>query len=125
MESRPPQESPRKPSGGRKPNGNGGSPTPPWLWLLLIAAFALIFYQFAPKNEEAVNYQPWFMEQARAGNIKSLAIQAGEVHGELRKEARYQSPTANTSKPVKRFYTNLPSEESTRPLLDDIQKWAE
>src|SRR3954453_22828378 len=103
MESRPPQESPRRPAGGgRKPNGNGGSPTPPWLWLLLIAAFALIFWQFAPRNEVPVNYQPWFIEQAKAGNIKSLAVQAGEVHGELRTERKYQPPTGTAAVPVKK-----------------------
>ena len=123
MESRPPQESPRRPAGGRKPNGNGGSPTPPWLWLLLIAAFALIFWQFAPKNEVPVDYQPWFMDQARTGNIKGLAVQAGEVHGELREETKYKPPST-AAVPVKRFYTNIPSEESTGPLLDQIQKWA-
>ena len=126
MESRPPQESPRKPAGGRKPNGNGGSPTPPWLWLLLLAAFGLIFWQFGPRNEVPVNYQPWFMEQAKKGNIKSLAIQAGEVHGELRQEKKYQPPGTTPAVSVnKRFYTNLPSEESVRPLLDKMQEWAE
>ncbi len=124
MESRPPQESPRRPAGGRKPNGNGGSPTPPWLWLLLIAAFVLIFYQFGPKSEVPVNYQPWFIEQAKAGNIKSLAVQSTEIRGELRKETKYQPPSNTAAVPVKRFYTNLPSEDSTRPLLDKIQEWA-
>ena len=39
MENRPPQqETPRRPptNSGRKTNGSGGSPTPPWLWLLLL-----------------------------------------------------------------------------------------
>ena len=67
MESRPPQESPRRPAGGRKPNGSGGSPTPPWLWLLLIAGFGLIFWQFKPKNEVQVSYSPWFLDQVEAG----------------------------------------------------------
>ena len=38
MENRPPQpETPRRPpNSGRKTNGSGGSPTPPWLWLLVM-----------------------------------------------------------------------------------------
>ena len=125
MESRPPQESPRRPAGGRKPNGTGGPPTPPWLWLLLIAAFALIFFQFRPNSEVAVDYQPWFMEQAEAGNIKSLSIQGSEVHGELRKEQKYQPPSASAAQvKVTRFSTNFPSGESPRPLLDKVQEWA-
>jgi len=81
MESRPPQESPRRPAGGRKPNGSGGSPTPPWLWLLLIAGFGLIFWQFKPNNEVAVSYSPWFLDQVDEENIKSLSLQGLEVRG--------------------------------------------
>src|SRR6266481_2869687 len=110
MESRPPQDPPRRPAGGRKPNGSGGSPTPPWLWLLLLAGFALIFYQFVPKNEVQVSYSPWFLDQVEAGNIKSLTIQGTEVRGELRKEQPYRAPQATTAKKVTQFYTYFPSE---------------
>src|SRR5215468_8239939 len=105
MESRPPQESPRRPAGGRKPNGPGGSPTPPWLWVLLIAGFGLIFWQFAPKNEVLVSYSPFFTDQVDQGNIKSLAIQGLEVHGELRKEQQYHPPSSSALLTVKKFYT--------------------
>src|SRR5436305_3951972 len=93
MESRPPQESPRRPPGGRKPNGSGGSPTPPWLWLLLILGFALIFYQFKPSNEFSVTYSPWFLDQVDKDNIKSLSIQGNDARGELRKKDSYQPPS--------------------------------
>src|SRR4051794_27139243 len=97
MESRPPQESPRRPAGGRKANGAGGSPTPPWLWLLLIAGFTLIFWQFVPKNEVQVTYS-WFMDQAKKGNILSLSVQGNEVHGELRSpEGEPYRPTGSTT----------------------------
>src|SRR5512135_3291800 len=112
MESRPPQESPRRPAGGRKPNGSGGSPTPPWLWLLLIAGFGLIFWQFKPTNEVNVSYSPWFLDQVDSDNIKSLSIQGIEVRGELRKEQPYKPPAAATVQQVKRFYTYFPSEKS-------------
>ena len=49
---------------GRKTNGSGGSPTPPWLWLLLIGGFALIFWQFVPKTEIQVLYYPWFLSRS-------------------------------------------------------------
>src|SRR3954463_13733989 len=101
MESRPPQEPPRRPAAGRKPNGTGGSPTPPWLWLLLIAAFALIFWHLKPNNEIPVDYQPWFMEQAKTGNLKNLTVQGSEVHGELRKEQKYQPQGSATLLVVK------------------------
>ncbi len=125
MESRPPQEPPRRPAGGRKPNGTGGSPTPPWLWLLLIAAFGLIFWQFAPKNEVQVSYSPWFLDQVETGNIKSLSVQNTEVRGELRREQRYQPPSSATVLTVKKFYTYFPSEQSIQPVLDKIRQKSE
>src|SRR6516225_6590758 len=122
MESRPPQESPRRNSGGRKPNGSGGSPTPPWLWLLLIAGFALIFWQFAPKNEVAVRYSPWFLEQVKSGNIKSLTVQGTEAHGELRKEVKYRAPSSTVDQAVKKFYVYFPSEQAVQPIIDELTK---
>src|SRR6185437_461031 len=121
MESRPPQESPRRPAGGRKPNGTGGSPTPPWLWLLLIAGFGLIFWQFQPRNEVSVSYSPWFLDQVDEGNIKALSIQGLEVRGELRNDVLYQPPSAAGPQKVKRFLTYFPSEPSIDPVLKTLR----
>ena len=93
MENRPPQqEPPRRPptNVARKTEGSGGSPTPPWLWLLLLGGFGLIFYQFVPRTETPVGYYPWFYEQVQADNIKSISTQGTEVRGELRKETDVQ-----------------------------------
>jgi cell division protease FtsH len=120
MESRPPQESPRRPAGGRKPNGSGGSPTPPWLWLLLIAGFGLIFWQFQPKNEASVNYSPWFLDQVEHDNIKSLSIQGLEVRGELREKVLYTPPSATVAQHVSRFVTYFPSEALLRDVVIEI-----
>ncbi len=119
MESRPPQETPRKPTSPRKPNGSGGSPTPPWLWLLLIAGFTIIFWQFVPKNEIQVSYT-WFLEQVDKGSIKGLSVQGGEVHGELRKKGEYRSQSATAPVPIEKFYTYFPSEQSIQPVLDKV-----
>ncbi len=40
--------------------------TPPWVWLLLIGGFGLIFYQFVPKREgpnrpPAPPFEPWLL----------------------------------------------------------------
>ena len=115
MENRPPQqETPRKPptSSGRKTNGSGGSPTPPWLWLLLLGGFALIFWVFVPKNEVVVLYYPWFYEQVRADNIKSITIQGEEIRGELRNKKDYENSTTQTKQEVKKFITYAPTEQS-------------
>jgi cell division protease FtsH len=122
MESRPPQESPRRPPAVRKPNGSGGSPTPPWLWLLLIALFGLIFWQFAaPKDEKSVSYSPWFLDQVEKDNIQNLSISGIEVHGELRKEAKFKAPSKQEEK-VKKFTVNLPSDQAATPLAEKVRK---
>jgi cell division protease FtsH len=121
MENRPPQpETPRKPpTSGRKTNGSGGSPTPPWLWLIVIGLLALIFWHFVPKPETQVMYYPWFMDQVESGNVKNISIQGNELRGELRKEATY-SPSSGTSAPVRKFITYLPSEELIKPLYEKL-----
>ncbi len=124
MESRPPQESPRRPAGGRKPNGSGGSPTPPWLRLLLIAGFTLMFWQFMPTNQTQVTYS-WFMDQARNGNILSLSIQGSEVRGELRTaDDKYRPPGATKATSVKKFSTYFLSDQSIKSDIDTVVKGA-
>ena len=61
-----------------------GSAAPPWLWALLVGGFALIFWQWRPKSEPAVQYSPWFLDQVERDNIRSLVIQDIEIRGELR-----------------------------------------
>ncbi len=123
MENRPPQqETPRKPStnSGRKTNGSGGSPTPPWLWLLLLAGFGLIFWVFVPKTEFAVLYYPWFFEQVQSDNIKSLSTQGEEIRGELRREQDYENPATQTKQKVKKFITNAPTEQDLHQIVQSI-----
>src|SRR5208282_349965 len=124
MENRPPQqETPRRPApSGRKSNGSGGSPTPPWLWLLLIGGFAIIFYLFMPKDEKAVDYNPWFLDQVEGNNIKKLLLQANEVRGELREDKPYQSSTDRNSVMVHRFITYFPSETSIDPIIKRLRE---
>ncbi len=123
MENRPPQQNPpRRPSTtGRKSNGSGGSPTPPWLWLLLIGGFAIIFWQFMPKPETAVDYNPWFLDQVESDNIKKISIQANEVRGELRQDKPYQSGVSPTSVQVHRFITYFPSEQAIEPIVQKLR----
>lgn len=118
MESPPPQE----PAGGRKSHGPGAAATPPWLWLLLIAGFGLILWQFKPRNEATVHYSPWFLDQVDNGNIKSLTIQGLEVSGELREKVLYTPPSATVPQQVARFATYFPSEMAIDPIVYRIRE---
>ncbi len=121
MESRPPQEPTRRPStNGRKPNGAGGSPTPPWIWVFLIAVVGLITYLLSGKNETTVNFSPWFMEQVHADNIEYLATEGLVIHGKLRKETQYNPPEPEQPKKVTRFITTFLSEDQIKPVVDEL-----
>jgi len=96
------------------------SPTPPWLWLLLIGSLALVFWQFVPKTEIQVNYYPWFIEQVESDNIKSLSIQGTESRGELRTEQQYLNPSTLTTTVIRKFSTNAPSEDSIQPIVQKL-----
>src|SRR5207244_4409456 len=122
MENRPPPpETPRRPpTSGRKMNGSGGSPTPPWLWILVIALLGVIFWQFVPKNEHQVLYYPWFMEQVENDNIKSISFQDREIRGELRDVQPYVT-RSGSSTPVRRFYAYAPSVDLIKPVVEKLE----
>ena len=125
MESRPPQENPRRPTVGRKPNGTGGSPNPPWLWLLLILGFGVIFWIYKPSNEVLVSYHPWFTDQVKKGNIKSVSVSGIELRGELRSPREYRATGTSPVVEVKKFLLYFPSEAAVQPAIDDVKKYAD
>jgi len=124
MENPPPQQDTPQPppTSGRKTKGSGGSATPLWLWLLLIGGFALIFWQFMPKTEMLVDYNPWFLDQVKKNNIKTISFQGVEIHGELRLEEPYSNPSSMTPTKVRKFYTYAPSEASIYPIELELRK---
>ena len=131
MESRPPQEPTRRPTtNGRKPNGAGGSPTPPWIWVFLIAVVALITYVLSGKNETTVNFSPWFIEQVKADNVEYIGTEGLTIHGRLRHETLYNPPAPSPPiKDVKKFTTSALTEdqltEVSKILMDREKKKAE
>ena len=126
MENRPqPPESPRRPSPppARKPNGAGGSPTPPWLWVIVLVGFGVIIWQWKPANETPVVYSPWFLDQVEQDNIKSISLMGTEIRGELREAKQYKAlPNSQAEESVRKFITYFPSDEAIQPVIDRLSK---
>ncbi len=122
MESRPPQEPPRRtPSTGRKPNGTGGSSTPPWIWVFLIAVVVVISYLLTSKNETTVSYNPWLMEQVHSDNIESFSTEGLLIHGKLREEKPYHPPEPALLIPaVKKFTAAFLAEDQIKPVVEEL-----
>lgn len=124
MENQPPQQdTPQQPPASvPKKSGSGRPASNPWLWLLLIGGFALIFWQFVPKTEVLVDYNPWLLEQVKKNNIKTISFQGVEIRGELRSEEPYNDGPSMPLTKVKKFYTYAPSEASIYPLELELRK---
>ena len=100
--------------------GRATTPSPPWLWLVVICLLALIFWHFVPRAEVQVLYAPWFLQQVEANNIESLSIQGIEVRGTLRQIQPYQGPASKAVVLVRKFYTYFPSEASIEPVVQKL-----
>ena len=121
MENRPPQqETPRRPPTDerRKTNGSGGSPTPPWLWLLLIGGFALIFWQFVPKNETPVTYYPWFYDQVETETSRASRSRATRSGANSARRMTTRIRRRQTKQKVRKFVTTLRKQSLCRHSED-------
>ncbi len=117
---------PRKPerSGQRVdpvPGGRGAAPErkPPMIprsrqfiaILLGLLALNLVisFVTRGPADRERIPYQPFFVDQVEAGNVKEISSQEDSIEGELKREASYDPP--GDAKPVKvtKFKTEVPT----------------
>ncbi len=122
MESRPPQDPPKRPAtNGRKASGSVGPPIPAYIWLILILLVGFVFYKVFPLSHETQVSYSWFQAQAEKDNLEKVWIQGTEVKGELRIEDNYE-PELPASAPVKvkKFISYFPSEESIQPLLEKL-----
>src|SRR5207302_3581261 len=120
MESRPPQESPRRPVVGRKPNGPGGAPPSPWVWLFLIVVVFWFVYQYSAKNETEISYS-WFLDQVENDNIESISVQGVEARGVLREPQKYKAPKTTVEVLVTKYVTYFPSEFSVEPVITKLR----
>jgi cell division protease FtsH len=120
-ENRTTPEPPRR-SEPRRSNGGSPTPTPPWLWLLLVSVIGLIIYMTKP--EKGLVTYDWFLDQVERDNIKSVLIQGTEIRGELRKETPYDVTEARSER-LTTFKTYFPSEHQIQPVLDRFARYKE
>ncbi len=124
----PPAESspPRKPdpSGWRvdpAPDGRGAPPQskPPmiprsrlfiaFLLGLLVVNLVISFVTRGPADRERVPYQPFFVDQVKAGNVNEISSQGDSIEGELKREATYDPPGDGEPVKVTSFETEVPA----------------
>jgi cell division protease FtsH len=120
MEKRQQPEPPRRNDPPRRGGTSSGPPTPPWLWLVLIAVIGLIIY--VNKPERGIVSYNWFLEQVDLDNVKAIGIQGIEVRGELREERTYDISETRSER-LTTFRTNFPSELQIQPVLDKLTSY--
>jgi cell division protease FtsH len=76
----------------------------------LIALNLLIsFLTGGPEERPQVPYQPFFLEQVEAGNVRSIASQEDSIEGELKRPAGYDPPGEDAPRQILRFETQVPA----------------
>jgi hypothetical protein len=104
------------------PRSSAGSPPPRWLWPLVLCTFGFIFWKFTPDAPPAVHFSPWFLDQVKANNVKSLWIRGTEIRGQLRFAVPAQAGAAVRRSPIIRFITHAPSADALPPLVRSLRE---
>jgi cell division protease FtsH len=76
---------------------------------LLALNLVVSFVTRGPADRERVPYQPFFVDQVEAGNVKEITSQADSIEGELKGEAAYDPPGEDEPVTVTKFETEVPT----------------
>jgi cell division protease FtsH len=76
---------------------------------LLVLNLGISFITGGPAGRERVPYQPFFVDQVDAGNVKEISSQADSIEGELKHEATYNPPGDDKPVTVTSFKTEVPA----------------
>jgi cell division protease FtsH len=95
------------------PSGPPPHRRPGFLWfvLILIAINWLSVFLFQPTTSEprvTVPFSPYFLEQVKAGHVKSISSKGDTVEGNFKAQLRYP-PSHKKATPTKLFATQVPS----------------
>jgi cell division protease FtsH len=90
-----------------------------WLLALLVAMLALNFglsrAALGPAERVRIPYQPTFLEQIRAGNVRSISTADASVQGELQRPIRYPADDSDAPRST-HFATHVPEFADAREL---------
>ncbi|HEY8779062.1 MAG TPA: ATP-dependent metallopeptidase FtsH/Yme1/Tma family protein, partial [Solirubrobacterales bacterium] len=76
---------------------------------LLVVNLVISFVTGGPPGRERVPYQPFFVDQVKAGNVKEISSQQDSIEGELKREATYDPPGDAKPLTVTNFKTEVPA----------------
>ena len=83
-----------------------------WWWVfgaLLVLNLVLVFATGGAASREQVPYQPFFVQQLEAGNVKSISSLEDSIDGELSRAVRYDPPGRAEPVDVTLFKTQVPA----------------
>jgi cell division protease FtsH len=76
---------------------------------LLVLNLVLSFATGGPAQRKQVPYQPFFVDQLNANNVKEISSRADTIEGELNKKVKYDPIGSAKPVDVTRFKTQVPS----------------
>ena len=84
-----------------------------WLLGFILALFAvnliLSFTTGGPPTRQQVPYQPFFVDQVRAGNVSTITSTGDSIEGNLKNGVRYDPPGGAGPRTVTKFKTLVPT----------------
>jgi cell division protease FtsH len=83
---------------------------------LLVVNLVVSFATSGPASREQVPYQPFFVNQVQAGNVREISSQADSIEGQLNHTASYDPPGSAKPVHVKLFKTQVPAFIDRRAL---------
>jgi cell division protease FtsH len=86
---------------------------------LLVVNFVLALATSKPADRTRVPYQPFFLEQVRAGNVQEISSQEQTIEGDLKKPASY-TPPGKKAEQVDKFKTQVPAFIDTADLTKTL-----
>jgi cell division protease FtsH len=87
---------------------------------VLVLNLVLAFATAGPPARERVPYQPFFVDQLRAGNVASISSLDDSIDGQLKRAVRYDPPGDARPVEVTRFKTQVPAFIDRAQLTRDV-----